>query len=89
LISVNQWNKKSAPIFLATWIRLFVGSGLEVLSKMRLLRRPKAFAQCVPSSECIFPLSYWICENEKLTCLISKRGEQEVTIHEFPKIVKN
>jgi hypothetical protein len=77
------------PIFLATWIRLFVGSGIEMLSKMRLLRRPKAFVQRVSSSECIFPLSYWICENERLYCLISERGEKEVTIHEFPKIVKN
>lgn len=77
------------PVFLAAWIRLAIGSGLEMLSKMRLLSRPKAFVQRVSSSECFFPLSYWICENEKLTCLISERGKREIIIHEFPKIMKN
>ena len=86
---MNQWHKKSTPVFLATWIRLAVGSSIDLLSKMRLLRRPKAIVQQIPSSECVLPLSYWICENEKLFCLISKRNEQEVTIHEFPKFVKN
>jgi hypothetical protein len=88
-MTVNQISKKSIPLFLATWIRLFIGSGIEVLRKVKFFIKPEAYIQKMPASEWAFPISYWICKNEKIYCMTSEHGKQEVTIHELPRLGNN
>ena len=88
-MTVNQISKKSIPLFLATWIRLFIGSSIEMVRKVKFLIRPEVRIQKMSASEWAFPISYWVCKNGKVYCLTSERGEQEVIIHEFPRLGSN
>ena len=88
-MAVNQFSKKSISLFLATWIRLFLGSGIEILRKVKFLIKPEAYIQKVSASEWAFPISYWIYENGKVYCLISRRGDSGVSIHELSQSGEN
>jgi hypothetical protein len=88
-MTFNQISKKSISLFLATWIRLFIGSGIEILRKVKFFIKPEAYIQKISASEWAFPISYWICKDGKVYCMTSEHGEQEVIIHEFPRLGSN
>jgi hypothetical protein len=88
-MTVNQISKKSISLFLATWIRLVILSGIEMFKQLKFAARPQAVVQNLSASEWAFPLSSWICEQERLFCLIARRGDPEVSVFELPRMGKN
>ena len=87
--AVHLTSKKSVALFIATWIRLFIGSGIGILRKVKFFIKPEAYIQKMSASEWAFPISYWICKDGKVYCMTSERSEQEVIIHELPRLGSN